>query len=161
MKLTRKNLRNIILQEMSDWASHNRRNQQFSKAQSAYDNMSPYSDESEPASADATDEEMFDVLIDYGYVEDLLEYALDDRNYLYAEENPDTGITEISDNNLDVVAKYIPTGRQEIWGPEQELEVINEPALIAALKVNFIESNLADVYAESYDEIMGNQSSDY
>ncbi len=80
---------------------------------------------------------------------------------MYAEENPDTGITEISDNNLDVVAKYIPTGRQEIWGPEQELEVINEPALIAALKVNFIESNLADVYAESYDEIFQQQSNSY
>ena len=155
---------NCDLNEMSNWASHNRRNQQFSKAQSAYDAMTPPDDGPEPPSADATDEEIFDVLVDYGYMEDLVEYALDDRAHLHSSDEPDlqTGIVEISDNNLNVVARYVPTGATAAWGgPELSLEVLDEAALIAALKINFIETNLADVYAENYDEIIQQQSNNY
>ena len=163
MKLTKQNLRRIILQEMSNY---NRSNQQFNKAQRTWDAMTP-PDGQEPPSASATAEEMFDVLMDYGYMEEFIEYAIDDQSYLYVDDIPDseTGSYDITDHTGATVARYLRTGQENIWGgPELELEVVDEARLTAALKDYFLDkdSNLVNVYEENYDEIILQQySNDY
>jgi len=158
MKLTRKNLRNIILQEMSDWASHNRRNQQFTSAQRAYDSMTPADDERDPPSADATDEEIFETLLDEDYLDSFVEYAIDMGVFLTLSES--TGF--LTDSNGNVVARFVDTGEVTQYGPKQNFEIIDEAGLISAVKLHFMQFDLATFYADEYDDIIIQQyNNDY
>ena len=43
--------------------------------------------------------------------------------------------------------------------PKQNFEVIDEQSLIAALKAHFIQFDLAEQYADNYDDVIISQSS--
>ena len=152
MKLTRKNLRRIILQEMrNDWSSHNKRNQQFASAQRSYDSMTPPDDGGEPPSADSTDEEIF-----IRSLKDIRRTsALDEGVYLTLDEATGT----VTDSSGNIVARYVDTGEMVGQWPKQNFEVIDEQSLIAALKAHFIQFDLAEQYADNYDDVIISQSS--
>ena len=154
MKLTRKSLRRLILQEMY----HSRGDAAFSRAQARYDAMVPDDYEPDKPSADAPDEEIIDTLIEHDLLEQMIEeIAEEDSPHLIWSDSAMT----YTDYKGNLVARYVkqqvPSGRVY-----DILEIVNQDAAEDIVREYYLSVGIPERYYDAFDEIIiDNYRNDY
>ena len=145
MKITRSQLSGII-KEMY----HSRSDVAFGRAQARYDAMTPPDSDINKPSGDASDEEIIDTLIDYDYLEDMIEeIAEEDTPHLIWSAEAMT----YTDNKGNLVAKYVqeqvPSGK--IY---DILHIVNQDAAEDIVREYYRTEEIPETYYDAYDDIV-------
>ena len=144
MKLTRKKIRSLIKEVLTEM---NRRERQFRAAQYAYDNMRhpDFYDDVDPPSEYATEDDIFEFALEK-FIDYLVDRAIDEEILIHNEE------TEV------VLDK---TGNKIGHFKGAEFIIDDEDSLVEILKSNFKEDLFKDDdMLRDYDEYMINKSDD-